>query len=83
MKEKFRCTNPACAKEDKTGIVMTLDQESIMDEKKLKPIGFVSSPVADKVDEGRGKINYQKKAPEPQTPKFENNAAGWHFFPAG
>ena len=35
MKEKFCCTNPKCAKDDKTGIVMTLDDESIMDEKNL------------------------------------------------
>lgn len=35
MKEKFCCTNPHCHKEDKSGIVITLDQESIMDEKNL------------------------------------------------
>lgn len=35
MKEKFCCTNPECDKEDKEGIVMTLDQESIMDEKNM------------------------------------------------
>jgi hypothetical protein len=35
MKERFCCTNPDCAKEDKTGIVMTLDYEVIMDEKNM------------------------------------------------
>jgi len=35
MKERFCCTNPKCAKEDKTGIVMTLNDESIMDDKNL------------------------------------------------
>lgn len=34
MKERFCCTNPDCAK-DNEGIVMTLDEESIMDEKNL------------------------------------------------
>lgn len=35
MKERYCCTNPDCAKKDETGIVMTLDDESIMDEKNL------------------------------------------------
>ena len=35
MKEIFRCTNPDCAKDGSNGIVMTLEQESIMDEKNM------------------------------------------------
>ena len=33
MKEKFRCTNEACAKDHPDGV--TLEQESIMDEQNL------------------------------------------------